>query len=88
PELGLSEDVFAAEEASATTEVLDPTEIAEAEVTVDPDADTPGAPDASAEAPAEAPASAEAPAVAPAFDEAPSEPPAPAADAGSEASSG
>jgi small subunit ribosomal protein S1 len=63
PELGLSEDVFASSEettARADPMVLDPTEIAEGEVTADPDADVPEAP---AEASAEAPeASAEAPA--------------------------
>jgi small subunit ribosomal protein S1 len=54
PELGLSEDVFASSEddgPSAATEVLDPAEIAEADVSVDPDA---GVPDAPAEAEAEA----------------------------------
>ncbi len=61
PELGLSEDVFASSEepmAAADPAVLDPTEIAEGEVTVDPDADVPEAPAASADAPE---ASAEAP---------------------------
>jgi small subunit ribosomal protein S1 len=48
PELGLSEDVFAGEDAPAATEVVDPTEIAEAEVMPDPDADIPGTPEASA----------------------------------------
>jgi small subunit ribosomal protein S1 len=50
PELGLSEDVFAGEEGSVATEateVVDPTEIAAADVTPDPDADVPGAPEAS-----------------------------------------
>jgi small subunit ribosomal protein S1 len=54
PELGLSEDVFASSEdegPSAATEVLDPAEIAEADVSVDPDA---GVPDAPAEAEADA----------------------------------
>ena len=64
PELGLSEDVFAADEstASAETTVLDPTEIADAEITADPDADVPEAvaPEAEAVAP-----EAEAEAVAP-----------------------
>jgi small subunit ribosomal protein S1 len=46
PELGLSEDVFASEDETpvAATEVLDPTEIAEADVSADPDADVPDAP--------------------------------------------
>ena len=68
PELGLSEDVFASSEepmAAADPAVLDPTEIAEGEVIIDPDADVPEAPAASADLPeasAEAPeASAEAP---------------------------
>jgi small subunit ribosomal protein S1 len=72
PELGLSEDVFASTEDEgrlAGAEVLDPTEIAEAEVTADPDADVADAPAPEAEPPvaeepvAEAPAAeAEAPA--------------------------
>ncbi len=52
PELGLSEDVFASSDDqgfTAATEVLDPTEIAEAEAEVDPDADVPDVPDAPAE---------------------------------------
>ena len=68
PELGLSEDVFASSEeptAAADPAVFDPTEIAEGEVSIDPDADVPEAPEASTEAPeasAEAPeASAETP---------------------------
>jgi small subunit ribosomal protein S1 len=75
PELGLSEDVFAGDEstASAETTVLDPTEIADADVTADPNADVPDAvapePEAEAAAPeAEAEAAApeaEAEAVAP-----------------------
>jgi small subunit ribosomal protein S1 len=46
PELGLSEDVFASEDETpvAATEVLDPTEIADADVSADPDADVPDAP--------------------------------------------
>jgi small subunit ribosomal protein S1 len=66
PELGLSEDVFAGEDsmASAETTVLDPTEIADAEVTADPDADVPEAVAPEAEAEAVAP-EAEAEAVAP-----------------------
>jgi small subunit ribosomal protein S1 len=44
PELGLSEDVFASSEAEApAAEVVDPTQIAEAEITADPDADVPEA---------------------------------------------
>jgi small subunit ribosomal protein S1 len=59
PELGLSEDVFASSEAEApAAEVVDPTEIAEGEITAVPDADLPeaAAPEASApEAEAAAP---------------------------------
>jgi small subunit ribosomal protein S1 len=61
PELGLSEDVFASSEdegPTAATEVLDPSEIAEADAFVDPDA---GVPDAPAEVEAEAPPEAEDP---------------------------
>jgi small subunit ribosomal protein S1 len=60
PELGLSEDVFsAADEPVATAEptVLDPTEIAEGDVTADPDpeADVPDAPAAEVEVATEEP---------------------------------
>jgi small subunit ribosomal protein S1 len=57
PELGLSEDVFSSDEpsASAETSVLDPTEIAEADVSADPDADVPDAPPPEAEAVADEP---------------------------------
>jgi small subunit ribosomal protein S1 len=61
PELGLSEDVFASSEettARADPMVLDPTEIAEGEITADPDADVPEAPAEAPEASAEAPAAA------------------------------
>ena len=60
PELGLSEDVFASSEDDrpvASAEVLDATEIAEGEITADPDADVADAPAPEAEAAAvEAPA--------------------------------
>ena len=64
PELGLSEDVFASSDepaAAADPAVLDPTEIAEGDVAVDPDADVAEAPAAPAEAPETPEASAEAP---------------------------
>jgi small subunit ribosomal protein S1 len=63
PELGLSEDVFSADEpvAGAEPTVLDPTEIAEGDVTADPDADMPDAPVAEVEVASEEPV-AEAPA--------------------------
>src|SRR6185312_14342136 len=50
PELGLSEDVFSSEADAPAAEVLDPTEIAEGEITADPDADVPeaAAPEAAA----------------------------------------
>jgi small subunit ribosomal protein S1 len=58
PELGLSEDVFASSDdappaATADPEVLDPTEIAEGELSVAPDADVADAPAPDAEASAE-----------------------------------
>ena len=73
PELGLSEDVFASSEddrPAASAEVYDATEIAEGEITADPDADVAEAPAPEAEAAVdEAPAAVdEAPA---AVDEAP-----------------
>ena len=84
PELGLSEDVFSSEADAPAAEVLDPTEIAEGEITADPDADVPeaaapetAAPDTAApEAAAETPAP-EAAAEAP---EAAAEAPEPAAE--------
>ncbi len=56
PELGLSEDVFASSEdaapaAAAEAEVLDPTAIAEGEITADPEADVPEAVAPEVEAP-------------------------------------
>jgi small subunit ribosomal protein S1 len=64
PELGLSEDVFASSDepaAAADPAVFDPTEIAEGDVAVDPDADVAEAPAVPAEAPETPEASAEAP---------------------------
>jgi small subunit ribosomal protein S1 len=82
PELGLSEDVFASSEDpgyAASAEVLDPTELAEAEITADPDADVADDAEApAADAEAEAPAAEAPPAEA---EVAEAEPEAPAAEA-------
>jgi small subunit ribosomal protein S1 len=82
PELGLSEDVFASSEDpgyAASAEVLDPTVLAEAEITADPDADVADDADApAADAEAEAPAAEAPPAEA---EVAEGEPEAPAAEA-------
>src|SRR5690242_3508542 len=93
PELGLSEDVFSSEAEAPAAEVLDPTEIAEGEITADPDADVPeaaapeaAAPDTAAPEPAAETAAPEAAAEAPeaaaetAAPEAAAEAPEPAAE--------